>query len=80
MAGHMPATKAALLKMIATHTAKAQDPKAMASQVCGVLEKRKQVLVAPDGKKVTYHITLAIAPKKPKQPQAVKKGVVKKKV
>ncbi|QNP57922.1 nucleotide pyrophosphohydrolase [Paenacidovorax monticola] len=54
MPGNKPTRHAGLLKFIETHTAKATDPKAMAQQVCALLEARKEVVVSPDGKGISY--------------------------
>ena len=54
MSANKPTRRAGLLKHIETHAAKAVDPKAMAQQVCELLEARKDVVLSPDGKGVTY--------------------------
>lgn len=54
MSDNKPTRRAGLLKHIETHAAKAADPKAMAQQVCELLEARKDVVPSPDGKGVTY--------------------------
>ena len=54
MPKNKPTSRAGLLKHIETHAAKAVDPKAMAQQVCTLLEARQEVAVAPDGKGVSY--------------------------
>ena len=54
MPGNKPTRRAGLLKFIETHATKAADPKAMAQQVCALLEDRKDVEPSPDGKSVSY--------------------------
>ena len=54
MSANKPTRRAGLLKHIETHAAKAADPKAMAQQVCALLEARKDVVLSPDGKDVRY--------------------------
>lgn len=54
MPKNKPTRHAGLLKHIETHTAKAADPKAMAQKVLTLLEARKEVVVALDGKGITY--------------------------
>lgn len=54
MPKNKPTRHAGLLKFIETHAVKAADPKAMSQQVCALLEARKEVTQAPDGKSVTY--------------------------
>ena len=54
MAHNRPTRGAGLLKHIETHAAKAADPKAMAQQVCALLEAGKKVALSQDGKGVTY--------------------------
>jgi len=54
MSANKPTRRAGLLKHIETHAAKAANPKAMAQQVCALLEARKDVVPSPDGKGVTY--------------------------
>ena len=54
MSANKPARRTGLLKYIETHAAKAADPKAMAQQVCALLEARKYVVPSPDGKGVIY--------------------------
>jgi len=49
-----PTRRAGLLKVIEMHAAKAVDPKAMAQQVCTLLEARKEVAPSRDGQGVTY--------------------------
>ncbi len=52
--GRKIAQRAGLLKFIETHATKAADPKAMAQQVCTLLEARKDVVPTRDGQGVTY--------------------------
>lgn len=54
MSDNKPTRRIGLLKHIETHAAKAADPKAMAQQVCALLEARKDVVPSPDGKGVIY--------------------------
>ena len=54
MTKNKPTRRAGLLKHIETHAVKAHDPKAMAQQVCALLEARKAVVISADGKGVTY--------------------------
>ena len=54
MPNNKPTRRAGLLKFIETHTTKAADPKALAQQVCALLEERKDVVLSPDGKGVSY--------------------------
>ncbi|WP_404303108.1 PIN domain-containing protein [Alicycliphilus denitrificans] len=54
MPKNKPARREGLLKLIETHAVKAADPKAMAQQVCALLEARKEVTRSPDGKGVAY--------------------------
>ena len=54
MPKNKPTRRAGLLKFIETHAAKAADPKAMAQQVCVLLEARKDVVSSQDGKGVVY--------------------------
>jgi len=54
MPKNKPTRRAGLLKFIETHAAKASDPKAMAQQVCVLLEARKDVVPSQDGKGVVY--------------------------
>ena len=54
MPKNKPTRRAGLLKFIETHAAKAADPKAMAQQVCVLLETRKDVVPSQDGKGVVY--------------------------
>ena len=54
MTKNRPSNCAGLLKMIATHTGKQADSQAVADQVLALLEKRKDVLRLPDGKRVRY--------------------------
>lgn len=54
MPQNKPTRHASLLKLIETHAAKAGDPKALAQQVCALLQARKEVVMRPDGKGVSY--------------------------
>lgn len=54
MIKNKPTRRAGLLKHIEAHAAKAADPATMARQVCALLEQRKEVVLSPDGKGVTY--------------------------
>lgn len=54
MTHNKPTRRAGLLKHIETHAAKAADPKAMAQQVCSLLEARKDVVASQDGQGVVY--------------------------
>ena len=54
MTTNKPRQRAGLLKHIQTHAARAEDPVAMALRVLGLLEARKDVATASDGKRVTY--------------------------
>ncbi|MFT3813565.1 MAG: PIN domain-containing protein [Acidovorax sp.] len=54
MPKNKPTSRAGLLKFIATHTTKAADPKAMAQQVCALLEARQEVVPGVDGKGIAY--------------------------
>ena len=54
MPKNKPTRRAGLLKHIETHATRAADPKAMAQQVCALLEARKDVLVAPADGAVSY--------------------------
>ncbi|MBU0748563.1 MAG: nucleotide pyrophosphohydrolase [Gammaproteobacteria bacterium] len=54
MPKNKPTRRAGLLKFIETHATKAADPKSIAQQVCALLEARRDVVVSPDGKGVTY--------------------------
>lgn len=54
MPTNKPTRHAGLLKHIETHASKAADPKSMALQVSALLMARKEVVVAPDGKGVSY--------------------------
>lgn len=54
MPDNKPTGRAGLLKHIETHAAKAADPKALAQQVCALLEARKDVVSSPDGKRISY--------------------------
>jgi hypothetical protein len=54
MPKNKPTRRAGLLKHIETHATKAANPKAMALQVCALLEARKEVVVSPDGNGITY--------------------------
>jgi len=54
MPKNKPMRLAGLLRHIESHAAKAADPKAMAQRVYALLEARKEVAVAADGKGVTY--------------------------
>ena len=54
-AQNKPTRHAGLLKFIETHAVKFTPiPKAMSQQVCALLEARKEVTQAPDGKSVTH--------------------------
>lgn len=54
MSKNKPTRRSGLLKFIETHAAQAADPRAMAQQVCALLEARKEVALSPDGKGVIY--------------------------
>ena len=54
MPKNKPTRRMGLLKHIEIHAAKATDPKAMAQQVCALLEARQDVVVHPDGMEVRY--------------------------
>lgn len=54
MPKNRPTRRAGLLRHIETHASKAADPKAMAQQVCALLEARKEAVPAADGKGITY--------------------------
>ena len=54
MPNNKPTRRAGLLKFIETHASKAANPQAMALQVYVLLETRKDVLTAPDGKGISY--------------------------
>ena len=54
MTKNKPRQRSGLLKHIQTHAARAEDPTAMAQRVLSLLEARKDVGAASDGKGVTY--------------------------
>lgn len=54
MPKNKPTRRAGLLKFIETHATKAADPKAMAQQVCTLLEVRKEVAPSSNGQGVSY--------------------------
>lgn len=54
MPGNKPTRRAGLLKHIETLAVKAADPKALAQQVCALLEARKDVVYSEDGKRISY--------------------------
>lgn len=54
MPKNKPTRRTGLIKLIETHATKAADPKAMAQQVCALLEARKNVLLSQDGAQVSY--------------------------
>lgn len=54
MPKNRPTRRAGLLRHIETHASKAADPKAMAQQVCALLEARKEAVPTADGKGITY--------------------------
>jgi NTP pyrophosphatase (non-canonical NTP hydrolase) len=54
MPKNKPTRRAGLLKFIETHAIKAADQRSIAQQVCALLEARKDVVLSPDGKGVTY--------------------------
>lgn len=54
MPKNKPTRRAGLLRFIEAHATKAADPKSIAQQVCALLEARKDVVLSPDGKGVTY--------------------------
>jgi NTP pyrophosphatase (non-canonical NTP hydrolase) len=54
MTTNKPRQRAGLLKHIQTHAARAEDPAAMAQRVLSLLEARKDVFTASDGKRITY--------------------------
>lgn len=54
MLKNKPTSRVGLLKFIETHATKAADPKAMAQQVCVLLEARKAVMLGPNGRSVSY--------------------------
>ena len=49
-----PRQRTGLLKHIQTQAARAEDPAAMAQRVLSLLEARKDVVTASDGKGITY--------------------------
>ena len=54
MTKNKPRQRSGLLKHIEAHAAKTEDPAAMAQRVLSLLEARKDVVIAADGKGVTY--------------------------
>jgi hypothetical protein len=54
MSKNKPRQRSGLLKHIQTHAARAEDPVAMAQRVLSLLEARKDVATASDGKGITY--------------------------
>ena len=54
MTTNKPRQRSGLLQHIQTHAARAEDPAAMAQRVLSLLEARKDVVTASDGKRVTY--------------------------
>jgi len=54
MAQNKPRQRSGLLKHIQSHAARAEDPAAMAQRVLSLLEARKDVVTASDGKGITY--------------------------
>lgn len=54
MTKNKPRQRSGLLKHIQTHAARAEDPAAMAQRVLSLLEARKDVTTASDGKGITY--------------------------
>lgn len=54
MTKNKPRQRTGLLKHIQTHAARAEDPAAMAQRVLSLLEARKDVVTASDGKGITY--------------------------
>lgn len=54
MTKNKPRQRSALLKHIQTQAARAEDPAAMAHRVLSLLEARKDVATASDGKGITY--------------------------
>lgn len=54
MTKNKPRQRSGLLKHIQTHAARAEDPAVMAQRVLSLLEARKDVVTASDGKGVTY--------------------------
>jgi len=54
MTKNKPRQRSGLLKHIAAQAAKTEDPAAMAQRVLSLLEARKDVVIAADGKGITY--------------------------
>ena len=54
MTKNKPRQRTGLLKHIQTQAARAEDPAAMAQRVLSLLEARKDVVTASDGKGITY--------------------------
>ncbi len=54
MTKNKPRQRTGLLKHIQTQAARAEDPTAMAQRVLSLLEARKDVVIASDGKGITY--------------------------
>lgn len=54
MSKNKPRQRSGLLKHIQTHSARAEDPATMAQRVLSLLEARKDVVTASDGKGITY--------------------------
>ena len=54
MTKNKPRQRSGLLKHIEAHAAKTEDPAAMAQRVLSLLEARKDVVIAADGKGITY--------------------------
>ena len=54
MPKNKPTHRSGLLKFIETHASQAADPKAMAQQVCALLEARKDVTLSSDGRSAAY--------------------------
>lgn len=57
MTKNKPRQRTGLLKHIQTQAARAEDPAAMAQRVLSLLEARKDVVIASDGKGITYCTT-----------------------
>jgi hypothetical protein len=54
MTKNKPRQRSGLLKHIEAQAAKTEDPAAMAQRVLSLLEARKDVVIAADGKGITY--------------------------
>jgi hypothetical protein len=54
MTTNKPRQRSGLLKHIQTHATRAEDPAVMAQCVLSLLEARKDVVAASDGKGITY--------------------------